>query len=134
MKRRNALKSLALTLGGTLTLPAWATGWTPGGLPARELPLTAGQQMLLAEVVEAIIPATDTPGAKELGVAQFIRVMIADCYDRSARETFRQGLEQFNEQTRQQTGKAFLDCNLAQRTAVLQNLDAAHTKCSRREK
>ncbi len=29
MKRRTALKSLMMATGSLVTLPAWATGWTP---------------------------------------------------------------------------------------------------------
>ena len=44
-------------------------------------------------MVETIIPATDTPGAKALNVHQFIQKMVADCYAKTAQETLQKGLD-----------------------------------------
>lgn len=126
MKRRTALRSLALLAGGALTLPAWASGWEAASLSPLPASLAdAGQAALLGELVETIIPASDTPGARELGVHQYILTMLADCYDKPAQARFMQGLQELDQLVKAGYGKAFGDCPAAQRLEILQGREAA---------
>jgi hypothetical protein len=126
MKRRTALRSLALALGGTVVLPAWATQWSaesmgnlPAGLAAPD------QQALLAEIVETIIPTTDSPGAKALGVHLFILKMLADCYEKSEQTRFLNGLEDLDKSVQSSYGQSFTACSESQRLEILQGREAA---------
>ena len=124
MQRRSALKSLTMTLGGLATLPAWATNWTPESLGMFQTG-SVDDQTLLGEIMETIIPETTTPGAKSLKLNLFAQRMITDCYGPQATTTLKQGLA-LTETTAQQTfGKAFADCDAAQRKEVLLKLVAA---------
>nr|WP_290937677.1 hypothetical protein [Haliscomenobacter sp.] len=67
MKRRAAMKSLGVALGGLVALPAWANSWTPDSVGNSTL-LALNDEILLAEIVETFIPETNTPGAKSLKV------------------------------------------------------------------
>ena len=126
MKRRTALRSLAVLVGGTLALPAWASNWEPASLGTLSLPLAdAGHTALLGDLVETILPASDTPGARELGVHLYILTMLADCYDKPAQARFIKGLEELNQQVIASFGKPFGDCNAAQRLEILQGREAA---------
>ncbi len=98
--RRSALRRLTAVLGGVATVPLTsgllAGCKTPGGadLAAYEFQtLTAGQQNLLAALVDQIIPETETPGAAEAGVPQFVDLMLTDWYAPGEREQFLAGLE-----------------------------------------
>ena len=51
--------------------------------------LSVSQADLLAILVETIIPATDTPGAKALKVDQFVQKIVAECYPKTRRTPFR---------------------------------------------
>jgi hypothetical protein len=119
MERREVLKSMALAFGGTLTLPAWASGWNTASLEKTAL-LSVDQNLLLAEVVETFIPTTDTPGAKEIGVQNFVSKMIADCYEKSAQETLTRGLDAIDSVAKQTFGKSFADCNKKQKQNLLE--------------
>lgn len=121
MKRRSAIKNLTLAFAGLASLPAWASGWTPDSIgQVATLPVT--DENLLAEIVEAIIPETQTPGAKSLKVHQFVMRMIRDCYGEAAQATLEQGLISTNQLAKVAFNKSFIDCDTAQRTEVLTHL------------
>ena len=73
MQRRKIIKYLAFSIGGTITLPAWANAWNAESIKLSAKLLTTNQEALLAELTEAIIPKTDSPGAKDLAIPQFIQ-------------------------------------------------------------
>ncbi|GAB3255424.1 lactose 3-dehydrogenase subunit gamma LacC [Larkinella harenae] len=119
MERRKALKSLAVAVGGLVTLPGWANNWSPANLPANASFLAPKADALLAEVVEAIIPATDTPGAKALGVHTFIQKIVTDCMEPSAQETLTKGLTAVETQARATQNRSFSSLDNSQRTELL---------------
>lgn len=113
---------MAGAVGGLLALPTWANSWTAKTLhPTRQI-LTREQAELLAELVETIIPTTDTPGAKELNVHQFVQKMVADCYPTTAQNTLQQGLDSLNNLADKSVGKPFADGSAEQRTTLLTQL------------
>jgi hypothetical protein len=107
-----------------MSLPAWASGWNKTTVAAGTPALTAGQEALLAEIVETIIPATDTPGAKELGVHQFVQKMLADCFEKKVQEGFTAGLNQVEETAKKNGASSFIALDQAGRTGLLQGLEA----------
>ncbi|AEE52773.1 gluconate 2-dehydrogenase subunit 3 family protein [Haliscomenobacter hydrossis] len=118
MKRRAAMKSLGVALGGLVALPAWANSWTPDSIGNSTL-LALNDEILLAEIVETFIPETNTPGAKSLKVQQFVQRMIQDCYDDTAKNTFKQGLLKTEELALKANNKPFVQCDAKQRTDLL---------------
>jgi hypothetical protein len=122
MQRRNALKNVAATMGALVALPAWASGWNGQKIPKATL-LTPAEDNLLAEVVETIIPTTDTPGAKELGVHRFVEKMVADCYDQKAQESFQTGLAALDAFSQQIFKKPFTSGTPKQRIYILQGTE-----------
>ena len=118
MKRRAAMKSLGVALGGLVALPAWANSWTPDSIGNSSL-LALNDEILLAEIVETFIPETNTPGAKSLKIQQFVQRMIQDCYDDTAKNTFTQGLLKTDELALKANNKPFVQCNAKQRSDLL---------------
>jgi hypothetical protein len=130
MKRRAAVKHLSLALAGLVSLPAWAEAWSPASLG----PLTgfqAAEQELLAEIVETILPQTDTPGAKALQVHQFALRMIQDCYGEAAQATLAQGLTAVDQIAQGAFSRDFMTCDTAQRTAVLSHMHQSDVKAEK---
>ena len=113
---------MAGAIGGLISLPAWANGWTTETTHLTRQILTPGQTDLLATMAETIIPATDTPGAKALNVHQFIQKMVTDCYEPKAQETLRNGLDTLDGMARKSFNKSFGDGDALQRTALLTQL------------
>ena len=124
MNRRIALKNLALVAAGLLVLPGCETGgWNEAALRQGEPLLSASHQDLLAEIVETLIPATDTPGARELKVHAYLEKMVADCFEPEAQQLLVKGLNGINKQAGSAHGHSYIDCDANQRAAMLLRLE-----------
>jgi hypothetical protein len=100
---------------------------------------SAEQFRMVETLAEMIIPADDSPGAKEAGVAEFIDFMVANRVPVSARRDvkctqdaiemgieaqnrFVAGLRWLNARSKSEFGLAFMDCSGDQQTASLEEL------------
>jgi hypothetical protein len=104
----------------------WATGIEAHGAARRAgAPrLPAAQQELVEALAEAIIPRTDTPGAREAGVAGFIAVIVAEYYTAAERDAFERGLADVEARARAVLGVPFATAGAAQQAALLTGLEA----------
>lgn len=137
MERRGAIKYLTLATGAFFITPAWATNWTKASVGAAPACLSVEQGELLAEVVETIIPKTDSsgvdsPGAKDLGVPAFVQRMVTDCYEKAAQEKVKSGLAAVSAMSIETYGKPFEQANTAQRLALLTRM-ATSTDANQKE-
>jgi Gluconate 2-dehydrogenase subunit 3 len=121
MERRKAIKGIALSLGSLVSLPAWASGWKASNV-STSLSTVMSNEALLAELVDTIIPATDTLGAKGLGVHQFVQKMLADCFEKKAQDNFEKKLAEIDPLSIQTFGKPFAEIDAPQRLSLLQSL------------
>jgi hypothetical protein len=71
--------------------------------------LTQDQARLVSEIAEIIIPKTDTPGAKDVGVPGFVDIMLKECFKPEDQENFIKGLKEFDDGARTTMGDLFLD-------------------------
>lgn len=123
--RRQALVGATLTFGalwGSLVLPTAALGqttltWTPKVL-------TSAQAQVLEVAVELIMPATDTPGAREAGVARFIDRAMANFYDPDQVKRLQDGLDRMQGDARSSFGADFTALSGSQQTELLTRYDA----------
>lgn len=83
------------------------------------------QGALVAELAEAIIPATDSPGAKAVRVPEFIDLLLADWYSPDERSQFLAGLDAIEARAGQRFGRGLLEVPPDQRAPLLAELDAA---------
>lgn len=121
MERRKAIKGIALSFGSLVSMPTWAKGWNASTMSA-SWSNSMGSEPLLAELVDTIIPTTDTLGAKGLGVQQFVQKMIADCYEKKAQDNFEKKLAEIDPLSIQTFGKPFAEIDAPQRLSLLQSL------------
>lgn len=93
MKRRDAIKQLFVLAGGMMI--ATSCDFNPGkaSIELTHLDLTAKDEALLAKLVEAIIPKTDSPGGEELNLHLFVMKMVDDCTSPDEQKAFVQGLK-----------------------------------------
>ncbi|MGK6353282.1 gluconate 2-dehydrogenase subunit 3 family protein [Parapedobacter sp. DT-150] len=84
--------------------------------------LTAKKQ-LIEELVSTIIPRTDTPGAKESGVAEFVIDMICDCTAPKEQQMFLSGLHNLEKYTIKKHQCPFVTCSLVDKIAVLTHFE-----------
>lgn len=109
MDRREVMRGLALMFGAELLLPirgAIAQGIDSVKLTGASL-FGDGLREDTAALVETIIPETDTPGAKEAGVADFIEFMLQEWYPARDRERFLAGMASLREYCLQQYQQGF---------------------------
>ena len=127
INRREAVRRAGLLLGGMLSAPAVAgvmsgcrasttEGWAPAALSAE-------QNEMVASMAAHIIPATDTPGAREVQVNRFIDKMLAEWYPPADRRQFLAGLDEVNARCQQRYGQAYLACTPEGQFAFLMRLD-----------
>lgn len=118
LNRRDAIRGLTLTIGVA------ATGWAGHAAAAQTLTwtpqaLTADQARLVDVVAELIIPATDTPGAREAGVPQFIDRALANYCGKAQAERLRGGLARMDADARAAHGAAFVALTPQQQVELL---------------
>jgi gluconate 2-dehydrogenase gamma chain len=85
--------------------------------------LSPAQERTVAAAAERIIPATDTPGATDANVSQFVDRMLADWHTAAERERLMAGLPELDARCRARRGMDFVSCSEADQVAVLTALD-----------
>ena len=123
MQRRRALKNLLLIAGGTMLLPSCVQQDKKVSIPLDNLKISKGMEELLAQITATIIPATDTPGAKELGVQHFVLTMVDDCSDKEQQENFMKGLDEVNNLSKKEYNNPFIKCTTQQQLELLTRID-----------
>lgn len=123
MNRRIALKQMGFLTAGAMLLPACVREAKQLSMVLKNIVITGDQEALLAEIVGTIIPATDTPGAKELNVHQFVLRMVDDCQDTENQQDFVTGLGQVEEATNERFAKSFSDCTTGERMTLFAELE-----------
>jgi len=76
----------------------------------------------IAALAEAIIPETDTPGAREAGVADFIEYMLQEFYPADDRHRFEAGAESLAAMCNAEYGRRFAALPADKQFAVVQTL------------
>lgn len=125
MKRRDALSRVALLMGGTLSAPTMlaflegckqaSDGSTATGIT---FPFSTDRKALVSEIAEIIIPKTDTPGAKDAKVGEFIEMMLKDCYGEKEQSNFNNGIAELEK-------KDFMKASPEERTKLLKELESS---------
>jgi hypothetical protein len=121
MKRRKAIQYVSSILGlaisgTTLTAMNRFSALSPSRKYQPNLFLTPEQFQLVDEVTELIIPETKTPGAKEAKVADFIALVLADCYVEKDKKIFTDGLQSL-------LNRNFLSLSPLNQTEILETLE-----------
>ncbi|MCC6536874.1 MAG: gluconate 2-dehydrogenase subunit 3 family protein [Bryobacterales bacterium] len=118
MQRRDLL-----ILGASFTVPAaWAQ--TVGKPDWRPLFFDEHQNETVVALTEAIIPATDTPGAKAALVNRYLDLFLRET-EAGPRAAFMSGLNWLDGEAIRRHGHPFKSLTAAQQTALLQTMDAA---------
>lgn len=122
MNRRIALKNALLVVGGSVFVPASLRGARDPSIRLNHLKIDRENEVLLGEIVDTLIPATDTPGAKELNVHLFVLMMVDECHGPEEQRAFVTGLKTFDGYSKQRLGRAFADCDGEQRVNLVEGL------------
>jgi hypothetical protein len=131
VNRRDSLKALSAVAAHALfpsvvaaaaesaaALETTGEPWSPRWIaPARAAMLEA--------LVDTVLPATDTPGAREARVHVFVDLALRDCYTAEEQQVFVTGLEALAGACQARHGRPFEACSPDERHALVAPLDAA---------
>ena len=130
MDRREALKRTAWIMGGAVSAPA-IMGILKGcaakpTIDWKPVFLSSDQGALVSQVAEIIIPKTDTPGAKDVGVPGFIDQIVKECYKKEDQDKFLSELKAFDDEAKKEYGDPFIELDAEQQAAFVKKVhDAA---------
>jgi gluconate 2-dehydrogenase gamma chain len=110
--RREALKKTAWLMGAAVsasTVAAFLQGCKSApDLNYKPVFFNEDQAGIVSELAETIIPKTDTPGAKDVGVPNFIDMMLKECYKEEDQKSFLDGLAKFDADAKAAYGDSFV--------------------------
>lgn len=124
------LKSITLLTGYTLTAGA-ASAFLAGcktdkatetGVSAAAKFLSQDEYAMLAEVSERILPKTDTPGAKDAGVPDYIELAVKSFYKAEDQTKFRENIKLFDKTANDKYKKNFVQLTDENKDDVLKML------------
>ncbi len=124
MNRRELIKIAAVLLGGslssTISSAVIANADNANSTRAPQNPFfDADARKSVAILAELIIPKTDTPGAIEAGVPDFIELIVSEWYTDLERQVFLTGLADIEDYSKKAFGKSFRLCDRKEQTAAL---------------
>jgi hypothetical protein len=130
MNRRHALLGLSAVgahalLPGVLAEAAAAVARLDAGEPWTPKLVPATRAAMLESLVDTVLPATDTPGARAARVHVFADLALRDCYTPAEQQVFTSGLDALAVDCATRHGRPFESCSADERHALVEALDAA---------
>jgi hypothetical protein len=129
MKRRDALRTTGLLLGYSMsagTIAAVMNGCkapaTPDWIPTT---LDTATSDLMAELAETILPATDTPGAKDVLVHRFLDEALTHTFGPNHKAHLLSGINGFDTVCKEKMGASFMDLDGEKRLEYIMHLEEA---------
>lgn len=129
MDRRKAIINMSLSAAGlgfsSTFISALTSCEAPATLDYHPMVFTADQDQLVQSLVEIIIPTTETPGAKDAKVNQYIDRVLAMVKDSDEKAIFMEGLKDL--------GKGFVRLSPSEQEQVMKDLEASEEKSKKRK-
>lgn len=132
MDRRTAIRTLAAATALPLVSPEDFASLLEarrsldcGGQARPFVPaaLSAQQLAMVRTVADIILPRTDTPGASDVGVHEFIDIIVSEWFDADEADRFLRGLSALDTVSSVRTGSVFLESEPEQQIALVGELD-----------
>jgi len=114
--RREALKASAALMGAGMAATVFGglfqgcTTSSETALDWKPLFFTPEEAYTVGAFADHLLPATETPGAAEVGVSRFIDGLIQGCFGEDQKKAFNEGLKELNNACQEVNGKTFADC------------------------
>src|SRR5260221_6733456 len=120
MQRRELIQLIAAITGCAFAGhdASWAAGDTEAPLPYSDSDVD-----FLGDVADTILPTTDTPGARDAAVGQFIARYSAACYPLEHIALLKSGISDIDAQMQVLQGKGFRQANTAAEIFLLQPIE-----------
>lgn len=129
MNRREAIKRTALMLGvaisPTLLAGVMQAQPTAAGATGKPAYLDAKQFETAAAIAERILPRTDTPGARDVGVPAFIDLMYGKYLSDDEKGAFNRGLAEVEAESVRANRRSFAQLSPSEQDSQLRRIAAA---------
>ena len=124
VNRRTVIKQFLFVSAGVTLLPACLQeDKGKSSILLKNFMVNGQQEKNLAELTETIIPATATPGAKDISAHLFVLKMLDDCYKKEDQQKFVKGMEQFEKTSLKKFDKPFSKCSKTERETMLSGIN-----------
>jgi len=123
MNRRTVLKNLFWVVGMTTLYPSCIQKKSGTNTVLRHISLSEEDAHLMGEISETLIPKTDTPGALDLKIPDFVLKMLDDAYSKKDQVLIQKGLLEFNSLCKKQYSKNFQDLEQKQKLDFLKHIE-----------
>lgn len=127
MNRRDLLKQLGAGAAVSLVFPAWAEGWSQSRLPQTAF-LPLDDETILSDLTDVLIPETDTPGARKLGISTFVKAMAEAMLPEPDQKKFYRSLAAVNNYSEVKKRKPFTQLSFTEKTDLLQQISTEETQ------
>lgn len=84
--------------------------------------LNAHQYATVRTMADMIIPRSNTPGAGDVGVPDFVDLMLTEWYDESDRTRFLSGLADVDARSQAKFATHFVDCSASEQSEIMVGL------------
>ena len=123
MRRRTVIKSL-----GALGILGLSSGTYVGFrwnlfTSGTDLKALDEASLMLKSLVNIIIPPTDSPGAAECNVHEFVILMVKESADRRSQINFAEGVKDLQSYAVKETGKRFEECTVEEQISIAKVFD-----------
>jgi hypothetical protein len=123
MNRRTALRTFALTGAAALLIPGCVSDPKKVSAALENLDITGDDEELMAQFADTLIPATDKPGAVQVGAHIYAFIMVDDCLPKEMKDAFLAGLRSFNESAPVPGKGKFLKASADEKLETLRSLE-----------
>lgn len=125
MNRRQAIKGVAVLIGGTAAISTFGLmTQSCSGQNGEIQAFSDADRDLMDAICDTLIPETDIPGAKAAGAGPFVLMMLEDCYGAEDRELVLTGLSTVEKEAKQQHGKSFNKLAAEDREKLLKTFES----------
>lgn len=122
--RRTAIRQMFCISAGVLILPSCMEDKSKSSVLLKNLSIDAEQEKLLEELMDTILPSTDSPGSKDIYAHLFALKMLDDCYTKENQQKFVKGLDEFMRESRVALNKPFVKAIHSERASFIRNFDS----------
>jgi len=128
MNRRDALRKTALLSGGMVSASIASTillgGCKPSGkLDWQPIFFSSWEARMVSSIADIILPTSDTPGALDVHVPEFVDLMAKDCLTAKEQGAFKGGLKFLWDKFAKTNGGSFVEAKNEQQTEFIEMID-----------
>jgi len=134
MNRRSLIKNLVWLIGASAFAPSCLNSSNQKTIGLKNIALETDDQILISEICETLIPKTDTPGAKDLNLPEFVLKMLDETLPKSDQKNIILGLKDFKAFVLKKSGKSYTDLEPKEKEAILLELETKRNKPAAAEK